>query len=305
MRSWFRRSSTARRSSDPPDSDAASAPTTTDRTTTASRLHAFNRFEIKYLVAEDRADELRTELRRRLDDDAHSTDGGYPITSIYYDTPQLTFYWEKIEGLRFRRKLRLRHYGTADLDPDSAVFVEIKQRVNRVTQKRRVSLPYRDALNLCSPVGYDPAVEVSSRELAFLNEVATMVGKLDLRPTVTTGYHREAWVGREADLGLRVTLDHRLRGRDRDFHLSSESLNRLTLPPRLAVLEVKANERVPAWITDLTARMNLDLVRISKYCQSVQAFGLVPRSIMHAADEVDALLDPAGRGTQRRSAAQP
>lgn len=261
------------------------------RTDTASRLHAFNRFEIKYLVPEDRADELRAALDQQMDEDAHAGNGGYPITSVYYDTADLTFYWEKIEGLRFRRKLRIRHYGTGDdLTAQSRVFVEIKQRVNRVTQKRRVALPYRDALLLCSREGYHPQEEMSSRRRAFLNEVGTLVQTLDLRPTVTTAYYRQAWVGRDADLGLRVTLDHRLRGRDRDFHLSDSSLNRLTLPPRLSVLEVKANERVPTWVTDLTARMSLDVVRISKYCQSVQAFGLAPRSIMHAADEVDQIL---------------
>jgi SPX domain protein involved in polyphosphate accumulation len=291
MRRLSRRAADPRVRPDAAGNDPVSSTASSARTDTASRLHAFNRFEIKYLVPQDQADELRAELRRHMDDDAHSGAGGYPITSVYYDTQHLKFYWEKIEGLRFRRKLRVRHYGTADdLNPESQVFVEIKQRVNRVTQKRRVSLPYRDALRLCSPEGYEPVGEVSTRERAFLDEVATLVGELGLRPTVTTGYHREAWVGREADLGLRITLDHRLRGRDRDFHLSSESVNRLTLPPRLSILEVKANERVPAWVTDVAARLSLDVVRISKYCQSVQAFGLAPRSIMHAPDEVDAIL---------------
>ena len=288
-----------RATSSAPEPAGPAAGATSARTATASRLHAFNRFEIKYLVPQDRAEELRAELRRHMDDDAYSGDRGYPITSVYYDTARLTFYWEKIEGLKFRRKLRVRHYGTADdLSPDSRVFVEIKQRVNRVTQKRRVVLPYRDALRLCSPEGYEPEGEVGARERAFLDEVSTLVGELDLRPTVTTGYHREAWVGREADLGLRVTLDHRLRGRDRDFHLASEAPNRLILPARLSVLEVKANERVPAWVTDLTARMSLDVVRISKYCQSVQAFGLVPRSTMHAPDELDAVLGDHAPATE-------
>lgn len=295
MRRRSRRTEPRATPSDPDPVGPAGAASSA-RTATASRLHAFNRFEIKYLVPQDRADELRAELRRHMDDDAYSGDRGYPITSVYYDTPRLRFYWEKIEGLRFRRKLRVRHYGTAaDLTPGSEVFVEIKQRVNRVTQKRRVVLPYRDALRLCSPEGYEPDGEVGARERAFLDEVSTLVGELDLRPTVTTGYHREAWVGREADLGLRVTLDHRLRGRDRDFHLASDSPDRLVLPARLAVLEIKADERVPAWVTDLTARMSLDVVRISKYCQSVQAFGLAPRSTMHAPDEVDAVL---GDGTE-------
>jgi hypothetical protein len=47
------------------------------------------------------------------------------------------------------------------------------------------------------------------------------------------------------------------------------------------VLEVKANERVPYWLTDLTARHSLAVVRMSKYCQSVEAFGKAPRSAFH------------------------
>ncbi|MCC2336095.1 polyphosphate polymerase domain-containing protein [Cellulomonas wangsupingiae] len=295
MRRLYRRAAeTPGAGPDATDDGPVATVASTARTDTASRLHAFNRFEIKYLVPQTQADEIRAELGRHMDEDAYSGASGYPITSLYYDTRGLRFYWEKIEGLRFRRKLRVRHYGTADdLTADSTVFVEIKQRVNRVTQKRRVCLPYRDALRLCSPQGYAPVGGTSSRERAFLDEVATLVGELELRPTVTTAYHREAWVGREADLGLRITLDSRLRGRDRDFHLSSESLNRLTLPPGLSILEVKADERVPAWVTDAAARMDLDLVRISKYCQSVQAFGLAPRSLMHVPDGVDDLLRPA------------
>jgi hypothetical protein len=108
--------------------------------------------------------------------------------------------------------------------------------------------------------------------------VTTLIGNLDLRPVVTTGYLREAFVGREADLGLRVTIDHKVHGRDRDFHFASGAENRFTLPPKLAVVELKANERVPYWATDLTARLNMSVIRVSKYCQSIEAFGMAPRS---------------------------
>ncbi|MDG6105190.1 hypothetical protein Daura_33910 [Dactylosporangium aurantiacum] len=52
-----------------------------------------------------------------------------------------------------RRKLRIRHqgdrFGGTD---DTTVHVEIKQRVNRVTQQRRVPLRYRPAGNPRPPV---------------------------------------------------------------------------------------------------------------------------------------------------------
>ncbi len=243
---------------------------------TASRLHAFNRYEIKYFVDEMRVPELRRELAARMDSDPHSPHGGYPVTSLYYDTADLRFYWEKIEGLKFRRKVRMRLYGDpAECTDGTPVQVEIKQRVNRVTQKRRIALPYRDARRWL-----DGREEIDCDDLQrpFVHEVSTLVGNLDLRPIVTTGYLREAFVGRDADLGLRVTIDHKVHGRDRDFHFASGAENRFIIPPKLAIVELKANERVPYWATDLTARLDMSVVRVSKYCQSVEAFGLAPRS---------------------------
>ncbi|MFD3954445.1 VTC domain-containing protein, partial [Streptomyces albidoflavus] len=216
---------------------------------------------------------------------AHSPVGGYGVWSLYYDTPQLRFYWEKIEGLKFRRKLRIRHYGDLDGVTDvSPVCVEVKQRVNRVTQKRRITLPYGVARQLCDGRELVPH---SVRERAFVEEVLELIVRLNLRPAAITGYQREALVGRDADTGLRVTLDRRVRGRDRDFHFGTRTPeNRFTIPPHLAVMEIKVNERTPYWITDLAARRNLNLVRVSKYVQSIEAFGLAPRSVFHI-DEAD------------------
>lgn len=251
----------------------------------ASRLHAFNRFELKYLVPVEEAAEIRNELAERMDRDLNSPAGGYGVWSLYYDTPQLRFYWEKIEGLKFRRKLRIRHYGNLDgVTDESPVCVEIKQRVNRVTQKRRITLPYGTARQLCD--GRE-LVEHSPKERAFIHEVLELVVRLNLQPTAITGYQREALVGRHADTGLRVTFDRRIRGRDRDFHFGiAAPENRFTIPPHMSVMEIKVNERTPHWITDLAARRNLNLIRVSKYVQSVEAFGLAPRSVFHL-NEVD------------------
>jgi hypothetical protein len=248
-----------------------------------SRLHAFNRYEIKYLVSATAVPRLRAELAARLDPDTHAGDGGYGVWSVYYDTRDLRFYWEKIEGLRFRRKLRIRHYGDRSTVADeSTVYVEIKQRVNRVTQKRRIALPYRLARALCdgrSMVDHAPG------EGAFVEEVLGLVAGLDLRAVAVTGYQREAFIGREAELGLRVTVDHRVVGRDRDFGIGTDAENRFIIPPSRSILEVKANERVPYWLTDLAARTNLTIVRLSKYCQTVEAYGRAPRSVFHVPND--------------------
>jgi len=252
-------------------------------------LHAFNRYEIKYLIGQSAAAALRGELTARLTPDPYSGDGGYGVWSTYYDTAALRFYWEKIEGLRFRRKLRIRHYGDrTTVGEDSPVYVEIKQRVNRVTQKRRIRLPYDQARELCDGRRHVDAGETGA---AFVDEVLGLVAGLDLRPVAMTGYQREAYLGTGADQGLRVTMDHRVRGRDRDFHLAAEADNRLIVPASMTILEVKADERVPYWLTDLTARHGLSVVRVSKYCQSVESFGRVPRSLFHVPEESPATAD--------------
>jgi hypothetical protein len=240
-----------------------------DATATASAIHRFNRYEIKYLMAEQRIFELRDRLARRMTVDANT--GGEPerISSLYYDTRDLRFYWEKIEGIKFRRKLRIRVYGEPDsIDDDSQAFVEIKQRTNRVTQKRRVALPYRHARTLCA--GQPVPAELELRP-AFANEVLTMVTALDLQPAAVTTYLREPFIGVDADIGMRITLDHRVCGRRRDFDLAIAGTNQFLIPQQMAIVEVKANERVPTWFTDLAAELELTTVRISKYCKAIEA----------------------------------
>lgn len=289
---------TSRRTAVPPP-----APTVGDaghRLRAPGALHAFNRFELKYLVPSDQLEAIREELTERMDPDPFAGTNGYGVWSVYYDTDQLRFYREKIEGLKFRRKLRIRRYGeTADaLDADAPVSVEIKQRVNRVTQKRRVMLPYRQALDLCDR---RQRLEHAGSDQAFVDEVLDLVVRLDLRATAMTGYRREPYVGTGADLGLRVTLDHRVLGRDRDFDLRAETENRFIIRPDLAVLEVKVDERAPYWVTDMAARHGLQIQRISKYCQSVEAHGLAPRSVFHLPEDGHVDLDERPGAPAERS----
>lgn len=245
-------------------------------------VRMFNRYELKYVADRRLVAAFRESIGTRVARDPHGVDGFYPVWSRYYDTNDLTFYWQKIDGIRFRRKLRIRHYGPPDdLSTDSPVWVEIKQRLNRVTQKRRVLLPYVEALRLCA--GEQP-LSVEARDSALTGEILGLVQVLGLRPITVVGYVREAFHGRDEDGGLRITIDSRLRGRDRDLDLNVVGESRYIVHPDLSVIELKVNERVPYWLTELIARHDLQLVRLSKYCQSIESFRHVPRSTRVAHD---------------------
>ena len=115
-------------------------------------LRRFNRFELKYLITLKQATQFKSALSNFLVPDEHGNNNGtYELVSLYYDSPDLRCYWEKLDGLKIRRKLRIRLYDNHEIiTEETPVFVEIKQRVDRITQKRRIVLPYRDALLLCN-----------------------------------------------------------------------------------------------------------------------------------------------------------
>lgn len=245
-------------------------------------VRSFNRFELKYLLTSAQANAFRDDLAQHVDLDPHAgPTGSYPLASLYYDTEDHRFYWEKLEGIKFRRKLRIRSYDPFP-EPSTMVFAEIKQRVNRVTQKRRIVASLADALALC---GSGVIPEHDPRDTATYDEIAAMTLYYDLRPTVITLYEREAFVGRESDPGLRVTFDKDIRYRAADLDLTSPGPGRPAINPSWQVMEVKVNERIPYWLTELVARHNCELIRISKYCQSLEAAELTPRSIFFFDDQ--------------------
>ena len=235
-------------------------------------IRKFNRFELKYLVPIRDAESFKEALKANLVPDDHGDSvGRYYLSSLYYDSPDFRFYWEKVDGVKFRRKLRIRRYESAEpLAADSPVFVEIKQRVDRVTQKRRVLLPYREALRLCDERRPPEVGSGAAHDAGVIDEILGMVWHYNLRPASLVRYARQALVGTDYDIGLRVTFDTNLTYRAGDLDLREQKSGLLLFPPDWTVVEIKVNERIPYWLTELVAVHNLSLVRVSKYCRSIE-----------------------------------
>ncbi len=233
-------------------------------------IRKFNRFELKYLISSRQAEIFKKDLRAYLTPDNNGgRDGTYHLSSLYYDSPDYRCYWEKIDGIRFRRKLRIRSYDTSQpLNDDSLVFVEIKQRLDRVTQKRRVILPYHNALLLCNQ--RQPPSMVSTQDAVIINEINAFLHQYNLRPASQVCYTRQAFMGSDYDIGLRVTFDTRLSCQPNSSNLHEQRDELILFPPEYVVMEIKVNERIPYWLTGMVAEHNFKLVRISKYCRSIE-----------------------------------
>ena len=233
-------------------------------------IRTFNRFELKYLVSLQQAERFKTDLKRYVVPDEHGHHNGrYALSSLYYDSPGLRCYRENDDGLKFRRKLRIRRYETDQVFTDeSPVFLEIKQRFDRVTQKRRTVLPYQDALRLCNERRIP---DHGPDDKALIEEVYAFLWQYNLRPASIVRYDRQAFVGTEYDRGLRVTFDTALSFQARQLHLHQAPSGLPMLPASSVVMEIKVNERIPLWLTDMIAAHNLQRIGVSKYCRSIEA----------------------------------
>ena len=229
------------------------------------------RYELKYLLLRSQLPPVLDEVRAHMRPDSHvGPEGTYPITSLYYDTPDYKAYWDKLDGQRARRKVRVRAYGDTQIHPDTPTFVEIKQRVNQMMRKRRVQLRYDQAVDFDGLVATAAGLLPAERDL--LHEVHYLAATLQLRPTCVVTYDRMAFEGDEHAPDLRVTVDSNLRGRTHDLTLLSTGLtdDQQVLGPEYVVLEVKANTHVPAWVAQMVARHHCTFRRISKYCLTLE-----------------------------------
>jgi SPX domain protein involved in polyphosphate accumulation len=227
-------------------------------------IRRFNRYELKYIVPLAKVDAIAEDLASLTEPDSYGGAAGYRVLSLYYDSPTYDFFWAKIEGIKFRRKLRLRIYPGDDVEAVTEGMVEIKQRINRTVQKRRVKLPLEQAELLCAGALERDDLDAMDQQVA--SEVQYMVRAMHLHPTAITAYRRRAFVGGLYDAGLRITFDIDVGGRAHELKVNHEAQNHLFLPPDWSIMEVKVNDAVPDWVTSLLARHNCQLRRVSKYC---------------------------------------
>lgn len=223
-----------------------------------------NRFELKYLISHDQVRGFVEAITPYVTADSNVVGGqGYPIYSVYWDSDGWTLFWEKIEGLKDRRKLRVRRYAGVDY-----AFVEIKHRTDRTLQKRRTRLPletiYRSFRD--TDADFDDSATV---ENPVVNEALYLRYRHRLRPRIAISYRRRAFFGRfEPD--LRITFDTRVQYHTADTDIAQPfETGTYVVDPRIAILEIKFNDRVPDWLVRLVASHGLEMTRMSKFCTAV------------------------------------
>ncbi len=243
-------------------------------------IHKFNRFELKYVLSLEQVKEFKKDLLKYVTVDPYWENWKYRLQSLYYDTKDYKHYWEKIDWEKFRRKIRLRRYITDELfNEDSNIFVEIKQRIDRVTQKRRVLMKYKEAKDLLEEWIFPKKFKKEDKWV--IDELYHLSTSQRLEPSAITCYDRQAYFWTENDIWLRITFDTNVSFMHKNLDMKNSHPEWLMVPPKFCILEIKADDKVPYWVTELIASHWFALIRVSKYCLAIEAAELFPKSVFN------------------------
>lgn len=244
-------------------------------------MDLFERKEYKFYVPSIHLDALRERMLNHIEHDPFCTDmplNRYSVRSIYLDTARLLFYYEKVDGLKVRKKLRVRVYNHPY--ENTKAFLEIKRKVEDTIIKERATI-FLEEVPLLSNGARIQLVEgesASHRSKLALDRFIYLTKRLNLEPQVLITYEREAF--EDIDSGdLRVTFDMNVRSfinPDYSQIYQEEDLRSFTDP--FFILEVKFSTMMPLWLKETIREYGLHLQSISKYCLGLDEWSDISRA---------------------------
>ncbi len=213
----------------------------------------FKRFEKKYLIDEKQYRDLIALIYCRLEYDRYKK---YKICNIYFDTPQFDLIRESIEKPIYKEKLRLRSYGVPDAD--DFVFLEIKKKLDGIVYKRRISLPY------CQAVDYCINGNLPAQQNQITNEIDWLMSKQQLYPMLYLSYDRLAMRGIE-DPALRITFDSNIVWRINQLDMTKGDFGHVKMPAGQYIMEIKTGGAMPLWLSGALNQLAIYPKSFSKY----------------------------------------
>jgi len=216
-----------------------------------------SRHEEKYILTYAQYAVLRQRVLQVLHPDSHGLCGTYTLTSLYFDDPEDTGLYEKLDGLQLHSKFRLRTY---DCD-GSFIKLERKDKQGILTRKFTATVD-RSQLPLLTVPGSTEAFQGDAQSLY------TQLQAKAYRPKVAVRYVRDAFYHPGSD--LRVTFDRNLEALPPDENALFDANLRGAPVMDGVIMEIKYGDHLPAFLRKLT-RVNAPQLSLSKYalCRGV------------------------------------
>ena len=215
------------------------------------------RIENKYICDSKDLQLIRSRIKHLMKSDTHGDENcEYTVKSLYFDDYVNSGYYEKEDGVHYRKKYRLRYYD----DDVSTLRLEIKKKVESYINKISCKVNKKDS-SLMVKGKHLPLKEEMSEAYKdmYLNSRRYL-----LKPNIIIEYDREAYVLKEGN--VRITLDKNISASSQhELYLDGSYHKVPLLESGQFILEVKYDEFLPSYIYRALSLNRLQQSSFSKY----------------------------------------
>lgn len=213
------------------------------------------RHEQKYFISDSDVSIIQELMQSAMIEDPHNEGDGYLVKSIYFDDFFDSCLIEKLDGVRFRKKFRVRYYND---QRDYAKF-EIKEKIDNYISKTSIVIPENIIVQFN---GGD-----SDKLYTFIDESQIFPTPRFMDaffPVSTVEYRRQAFTLPFEN--IRITIDRFLSSYDyQTTGGADQKFGHLMIPSGLSVLEIKFSSELPWFLRQLLSSIPSRRSAISKY----------------------------------------
>ena len=222
-----------------------------------NNVYKIYRYEKKYLLGKVLANDIQEEIKHLMNQDENGTTGGqYLVRSLYFDSIYNKDYYDKMDGVENRKKIRIRIYSIKDIFGK----LESKIKCGDLQTKKSIIISRYEIEELIKG-NYEVLLDDASEER--LHFYITLKNEL-YKPVTMVEYDRTAFFS--SQYNTRVTFDRNVRFSETNYNLFSNNVAVKEAFIGKTILEVKYNEKLLPYISKQLSNYNLTQMAISKYC---------------------------------------
>ena len=233
------------------------------------------RYEFKYILNKKISDQIEKEARNFMIYDGHvkkELNNKYFVRSLYFENNFASNFYEKVDGMKIRRKYRLRTYSNF-FDPKVPIFFEVKGRISERTYKKRINIKNKYLNLFLSQSQNFNLLNLYPNNEMIINFIFDSFRK-NLKPLILVDYKRRPYINKFG-LYFRLTFDTNLLSSKTNNLFSNDKYSSwLECKAGYTILEVKFDRSIPAWFHRIIQCYNLKRRSISKFVLGMSSSGL-------------------------------
>ena len=237
-----------------------------------NNIQSFSRYEFKFLLNKKKAKLIENESQHfmKFDENANKkNDYRYFVRSLYFDNIDSANFYEKVDGMKIRKKYRLRTYSKIN-SSSNLIFLEMKGRTNQRTYKKRTLINSTDLHIFFNKNKYLNLLNIYGKDNLVINNFLFDTYRKNIFPRVLIDYKRRPYINQNG-LNFRLTFDSDIvSSKSNKLFDEKNILSWEECRAGYTILEVKFERSITPWFHRIIQNYNLERLSISKFVIGIE-----------------------------------